>query len=203
MMPPIDFWFSIGTAYTYFAVMRLPEIAAEAEVEFRWRPFDIRAIMIEMNDVPFASQPVKAAYMWRDLERRAAKVGLPLRLPIPYPLAEFEQANRVAVIAAREGWCQPYAIATYRRWFVDREPAGSEPNLSASIREAGQEPARVLELANSEGGIQALDAATREAKELGIFGSPSFVIDGELFWGYDRLQDAIDWQRNLDHATPG
>jgi 2-hydroxychromene-2-carboxylate isomerase len=203
MSAPLDFWFSIGSPYTFLAVMRLPEIAERAEVEVRWRPFDIRAIQIEANVAPFADRPLKAAYMWRDIERRSAKFGLTIRLPIPYPLAEIEQANRVAVLAASEGWCPAYAIATYRHWFVDRAPAGSEANLSASIEEAGQDPARVLERANSKAGIAALNAATGEAKEIGIFSSPSFVADGELFWGHDRLEDAIEWQHNLDQGNPG
>lgn len=96
-----------------------------------------------------------------------------------------------------------YMVAAYQRWFVNGEAAGSEPNLSASIAAAGQDPKRVLEIANSEAGIDALYAATEEARGLGIFGSPSFVVDGELFWGHDRLDDAIEWQINLDRATPG
>ncbi|MBP2236988.1 2-hydroxychromene-2-carboxylate isomerase [Sinorhizobium kostiense] len=203
MSAPLDFWFSIGSPYTFLAVMRLPEIAERAEVEVRWRPFDARAIQAEAKDVPFADRPLKAAYMWRDIERRSARFGLTIRLPIPYPLAEIEQANRVAALAASEGWCPAYTIATYRHWFVDREPAGSDPNLSASIKEAGHDPARVLEQANAKDCIEALETATGEAKEIGIFGSPSFVADGELFWGQDRLEDAIEWQHNLDLGNPG
>ncbi|MDK1378396.1 MULTISPECIES: DsbA family protein [unclassified Sinorhizobium] len=203
MTAPIDFWFSIGSPYTFLAVMRLAEVAERAGVEVRWRPFDAHAIQLDAHDAPFADKPLKAAYMWRDIERRAARFGLPLRLPIPYPLPELEQANRVAVLAAEEGWCPAYAIATYRRWFVERDPAGSEPNLSASIREAGQDPARVLKQAGSAAAADALGAATREAKEIGIFGSPSFVSDGELFWGHDRLEDAVEWQHNLDLGNPG
>ncbi|MCA1367488.1 2-hydroxychromene-2-carboxylate isomerase [Bradyrhizobium sp. BRP14] len=203
MTAPIDFWFSIGSPYTFLAVMRLPGIAEKAGVEVRWRPFNAHALQIEANDRPFADKPLKADYMWRDIERRAAKFGLPVRLPIPYPLPETEQANRVAVLAAGEGWCPAYAIATYRRWFADREPSGSEPNLSESIKEAGQDPARVLEQAASGATARALEAATGEAREIGIFGSPSFVADGELFWGPDRLEDAIEWQHNLDQGNPG
>lgn len=172
MSAPLDFWFSIGSPYTFLAVMRLPQIAERAAVEIRWRPFDACAIQAEANDAPFADRPLKAAYMWRDIERQAAKFGLTIRLPITYPLTEFQQANRVAALAAGEGWCHAYATATYRRWFVDREPAGSEPNLSASIKEAGQDPARVLKQANSKTTVRVLDTATDEAREIGIFVRP-------------------------------
>ena len=191
MSASIDFWFSIGSTYSYLSVMRLPEVAGTTGVRFNLRPFSVRAIMREMDNIPFANKPVKAAYMWRDIERRAARYGFAPRLPAPYPLKEFDRANRVAVIAAQEGWCDAYLAATYRRWFEDGEEAGSEPNLSASIAEAGEAPMPVMERAGNEETERAYLAATDEARRLGIFGSPTFVVDGELFWGDDRLEDAI------------
>jgi 2-hydroxychromene-2-carboxylate isomerase len=198
----IEFWFSIGSTYSYLSVMRLAHVEMETGVRFRWRPFNVRAIMIEMDNIPFAKKPVKAAYMWRDVERRAALYGLLPKLPAPYPLAELERANRVAIIAAAEGWCPTYTKESYRRWFEAREPAGSEPNLSASIGAAGQDAERVLRLADSDKGKADLAQATKQAKALGIFGSPSFVVDGELFWGDDRLDDAVRWLRHLESGPP-
>ncbi|MBZ9884468.1 DsbA family protein [Mesorhizobium sp. CA10] len=198
----IDFWFSIGSTYTYLSVMRLAKIQAETGIEFRWRPFNVRSIMIEMDNIPFAKKPVKAAYMWRDIERRAAMYRMGPKLPAPYPLAELERANRVAVIAAREGWCDAYARESYRRWFEMGEPAGSEPNISASIKKAGQEPEPILREADSDAAKADLAAATEQAKALGIFGSPSFLVDGELFWGDDRLDDAIRWLRQIESGPP-
>jgi 2-hydroxychromene-2-carboxylate isomerase len=194
-MGGIDFWFSIGSTYSYLSVMRLPALAARTGVSFRWRPFNVRAIMREMENIPFANKPVKAAYMWRDLARRAAMHGLWPRLPAPYPLSELELANRVAIIGINEGWGELYSRAAYEGWFERGEPAGSEPNLSASISAAGQDPAAVRALANSAGGEQMLAEATAEARALGIFGSPTFVVGGELFWGDDRLEDALAWNR--------
>src|SRR5215216_4276596 len=82
----------------------------------------------EMDNIPFANKPIKAAYMWRDVERRAAMYGLNPKLPAPYPIKELELANRVAIVAAEEGWIEAYAQAAYRHWFEAGEPAGSEPN---------------------------------------------------------------------------
>jgi 2-hydroxychromene-2-carboxylate isomerase len=194
MKPSIDFWFSIGSTYTYLSVMRLPEIAGTTGIRFVPRPFSVRAIMREMDNGPFANKPEKAAYMWRDIERRAARYGLTPRLPAPYPLKEFDLANRVAIVAAREGWCDAYLAATYRRWIEEGEEAGSEPNLSASIAEADVAPSRVVERAGAKETETYYLAATDEARRLGIFGSPTFVVDGELFWGDDRLEDAIAWR---------
>jgi 2-hydroxychromene-2-carboxylate isomerase len=68
----IDFWFTMGSTYTYLSVMRLPETARSMGVSFRWRPFHLLIILQEMKHVPFADKPAKSAYMWRDIERRAA-----------------------------------------------------------------------------------------------------------------------------------
>jgi 2-hydroxychromene-2-carboxylate isomerase len=192
---PIELWFSIGSTYTYLSVMRLADVSAAAGLRFVFRPFSVRAIMREMNNIPFANKPVKAAYMWRDIARRATRYGLRPALPAPYPLKEFDRANRVAIVANEQGWCETYLRSTYRRWFEDGDEAGSEPNLSGSITDAGQEPSRVLRLADSGETDVAYLAATDEARRLGIFGSPTFVVDGELFWGDDRLEDALAWRK--------
>jgi 2-hydroxychromene-2-carboxylate isomerase len=159
----IDFWFSIGSIYTYLAVMRLAEVEQRAGASFRWRPFSIRVIMKEMDNFP-ASKPRKLAYSWRDAERRAAAYGVPFRPTPPYPIKEYELANRVAVAGALEGWCPAYVRSTYRRWFEAHEEPGSEPNLSDSLREIGQEPTRVRTFADSDTVRAAYRTATEEAQ---------------------------------------
>ena len=113
--------------------------------------------------------------------------GLRPKIPAPYPLRELELANRVAIIAAKEGWAENYIQAAYRHWFEMGDPAGSEPNLTRSIEDCQERPERVIDLANSQEGISGLEEANAEARDLGIFGSPTFVVDRELFWGDDRL----------------
>lgn len=195
-MKPIGFWFSIGSTYTCLTVMRLPAYAREHGLTFNWRPFNVRTILVEQNNIPFAGKPVKAAYMWRDIERRAAKRGLSVKVPAPYPLENLPLANQVALLGTREGWVQDYVVASYRRWFRDGQPAGSEPNLSESLREIGQDPGRVIEAAKAPEIEEALAVETEEAKRLGVFGAPSFVVDGEVFWGDDRLEDTVSWARS-------
>jgi 2-hydroxychromene-2-carboxylate isomerase len=194
-MKPIDFWFSIGSTYTYLTVMRLPDCIAKQGLTVCWRPFNVRTILVEQNNIPFAGKPVKAAYMWRDIERRAGKHGLPVKVPAPYPLEQLPLANLVALLGMQEGWGQEYVAATYRRWFQDGQPAGSDPNLSESLREIGQDPNRVIETATSPAIGDALALETERAKGLGVFGAPTFIVDGEVFWGDDRLEDAVSWAR--------
>jgi 2-hydroxychromene-2-carboxylate isomerase len=192
---PIDFWFTMGSTYSYLSVMRISERERTAGVTFRWRPFHLLIILQEMKHVPFADKPTKSAYMWRDIERRAAMYGIPVRVPAPYPAKQSGVANLIATVGMQEGWGEDYVGAAYRRWFQLGEETGSEPNLSASLREIGQDPSRVLSLAESDNTKAAMMAETDTARELGIFGSPTFAVGRELFWGDDRLEDAISWHR--------
>ena len=194
-MAKIDFWFSIGSTYSYLTVMRLSEVERTSGVAFNWRPFNVRHVMVEQNNIPFKDKPVKSAYMWRDIERRAERYGLKPKIPAPYPLPGLVLANLVATLGAEEGWVESYTFATYRRWFEKGEPAGEEPNISASLTEIGLDPDLILANSQSERITNALSAATDEAMALGVFGSPSFMVGGEVFWGDDRLEDAILWAK--------
>jgi 2-hydroxychromene-2-carboxylate isomerase len=189
----IDFWFTMGSTYSFLTVMRLADVEREAGVSFRWRPFHLLTILQEMKHVPFADKPTKTAYMWRDVERRAAMYGLQARLPAPYPVKQSVVANLIATVGIQEGWGPDFVRAAYRRWFQLGQETGSEPNISESLRDIGQDPQRVLKLAASDEAKAALTAETDAARALGIFGSPTFSVGRELFWGDDRLEDAIGW----------
>src|SRR5215470_15050607 len=180
----IDFWFTMGSTYSYLSAMRLPEVERASGIRFRWRPFHLLVIVQEMKHVPFADKPTKSAYMWRDVERRAAMYGIPAKVPAPYPAKASITANLVAVLGMREGWGVDFVRAAYRHWCV-----------------LGQDPAKVLAAADSAQAREALAAETDAARELGIFGSPTFAVGRELFWGDDRLEDAISWHRH-GHVLP-
>lgn len=197
-MKPFDFWFSIGSTYTYLTVQRLKTVEQRTGIRARWRPFSVRAIMQEMNNAPFIGKPAKEKYMWRDFQRRAERYAISVKLPVEYPLKNFDLANRIAIVAQREGWCDDYVRAAYHHWIQDGMPAGDESNVIESLKAAGQSFDRVLQLADSDSIESAYQAATAEARSLGIFGSPTFVVDGhELFWGDDRLEDAIEYWREI------
>ena len=197
-MKTLDFFYFLGSTYTHLSVHRAAELCAQAGVALNWRPFSVRALMREQNNSPFAGKPVKMAYMWHDIQRRAQRFGLPQygTLP-PYPIDANLQANHVATLAAMEGWCPAYTQAAYRTWFVQAQDPGQPEHLQAILRELGRDPAEVLARAATEAVTARYQRETDVARELGIFGSPTFVCGREIFWGDDRLEDAIDWC--LDH----
>jgi 2-hydroxychromene-2-carboxylate isomerase len=181
---------------TYLAVMRLEDVVRPAGLAVRWRPYNPRTLFQEMNVFPFPDGAPKTKHMWRDIERRASAYGHPVRLPVPHPLKDSAIANRVALLGMREGWGPAFVRTAYRRWFHFGEENGGEPNIRAALETSGQNYECVMEIANSSETHRELELETDEARRLGLFGSPIFVVDDEMFWGNDRLEDAVSWYRH-------
>ncbi len=97
-MARLDFFYFFGGGYAYLSAMRIQALAAEAGVEVRWRPFSVRDLMAELN-YSLRTQPTKMAYVWRDVERRAALHGLPFVRPPNWPTDPDQLANRVGIVA--------------------------------------------------------------------------------------------------------
>ena len=194
-MKRIDFWYSIGSTYTYVSTQRLTEIERQNNVIFEWCPFSVRSRMIEMENVPFMAEKKrdKIEYMWRDVQRRANFYGFDAKVPAPYPLKEFDLANKVAILGKDQGWIKEYTVLTYKKWFLEHLEPGSEPNLSSTLREIGLDAENIIKLAQTDEIEQKYFKNTEMAKNKGIFGSPTFIVENEVFWGDDRCEDAIKW----------
>ena len=195
-MKHIDFYFSIGSTYTFLSVTRILDVEKKNNIKFNWKPFSVRAIMKEMNNIPFPKDKKnKVDYMWRDIERRAKSYGFFAKTPVPYPLSEFDLANQIAILGLEEGWGIDYVRLTYKKWFQE----GKEPAIDPSISEVCDE----LKLNKNEIITAAKDqiiqnkylSNTDSARNNKIFGSPTFVVNSEIFWGDDRMEDAIAWSK--------
>lgn len=110
-MKRMDFFFNYGSTYSYLTIMRLEKLAAQAGVSVCWRPFNVRTLFVEQNNIPFRDKPVKAAYMWRDIERRAAKFDIEWGGIPPYPVDKSGLSNRIGIVASDEGWAGEYTRA--------------------------------------------------------------------------------------------
>ena len=194
-MRKIEFWYSIGSTYTYLSTQRIAQIETEYDVVFEWSPFSVRSRMIEMENVPFMAEKKrdKIDYMWRDVQRRANFYGFDAKVPAPYPLKEFDLANKVAILGKDQGWIKEYTILTYKKWFLEHLEPGSEPNLSSTLKEIGLDSDGVIKQAQTDLIEQKYLKNTEMAKNKGIFGSPTFIVENEVFWGDDRCEDAIKW----------
>lgn len=135
-------------------------------------------------------------YMWRDLERRAGQHGIPCNGNPPYPIDSEGIAHRVGTVASMEGWCPEYSKALYRQWFLEHKAPGDPKQISDLLDSLGKNPASVLSRADSDDVRAHLASETDAARSLGIFGSPTFAVGAEIFWGDDRLENALDWCRS-------
>jgi 2-hydroxychromene-2-carboxylate isomerase len=191
-MGRLDFFYFFGSGYAYLSVLRIADLAEKAGVRVHWRPFNVRPLMRE-NNVMLRDEAPKVRYMWRDIERRAALHGLPfVKSPI-WPTEPDLLASRVAMVAAEEGWVEPYTVESFRAWYLQGQPLGTVESLGLILPRVGQDPTRVLALADRPEAAARLEAETEAARKLGAFGSPSFVAGEELFWGDDRLEEALAW----------
>ena len=195
-MSNIDFYFSIGSTYTYLTITRILDVEKKHDVKFNWKPFSVRAIMKEMNNIPFPKEKVnKVNYMWRDIERRAKGYGFFAKTPVPYPLTQFDLANKLAILGLEEGWGIDYVRLTYKRWFQEGKEPAVDPNISEICNELKIDKNKVIKKTNSDKIEKEYLANTESARKNKIFGSPSFIVGNEIFWGDDRMEDAITWSK--------
>jgi len=192
----IDFYFSIGSTYTYLTVTRIMDIEKKHQVRFNWKPFSVRAIMKEMNNIPFPKDKInKVNYMWRDIERRAKGYGFFAKTPVPYPLSEFDLANQIAILGLDKGWGINYIILTYKKWFQEGKEPAIDPSISEICNELDLDKDEILSEAKSEIFLNKYKSNTDTARKNKVFGSPSFIVENEIFWGDDRMEDAIKWSK--------
>ena len=195
--PVLDFWFDFASTYSYMAAARIRARAADAKVDVRFRPFLLGPIFKSQgwDTSPFNLYEAKGRYMWRDMERLASGLNLPFRRPDPFPQNSVLPA-RVALVGLAQGWGEDFSVAVYTAQFVE-DGRIDEPHTLAEILSFMNVDARAaLEAAQSDDIKLRLRSEVEAAQRLGVFGAPSFTTaDGELFWGNDRLEQALAWAK--------
>jgi 2-hydroxychromene-2-carboxylate isomerase len=191
-MATVEVWIEYASTYSYLTVARIGELARAHEVQLDWQPFWLPPVREQQGmAAPFPDRSSKASYMWQDVERRANKLGIPYQRPSTYPVNSLPTV-RVALLAAREGWCQPFTEEVFRLHWTEGRLIGTDENMQLALSRIGKELEPVLARAFSPENKEALRTQTTKAIERGIFGSPSFVVERELFWGDDRLEEALE-----------
>lgn len=188
----IDFWFEFGSTYSYPAAMRVETLASHHGIGVNWRPFLLGVIFREQGlaDSPFNQYPAKGRYMWRDLERTCGALGIPFQRPSVFPRNGL-LAARVACCFDSEPWVADFVRAVYRANFAVDADISEAAVIGGCIASAGGDPEAVLEQAQSPASKLKLREQTEKAMRIGIFGAPTVVVGDELFWGNDRLEDAL------------
>lgn len=199
--PKLDFWYEFASTYSYLAAMRIGDMARAAGVEIIWRPFLLGPILKAqgLETSPFNLFLEKGAYMWRDVDRICAARGLPLTPPDPFPQNGL-YAARLALIGAQEGWAEEFTKAVYTAQFGGSVQISDKKALAKILNEIGQDGEELLARSEDSSVKEALKKQTGHAQGLGIFGAPTFITESdEMFWGDDRLEQALAWASG---ATP-
>jgi 2-hydroxychromene-2-carboxylate isomerase len=202
-MPKLEFWYDFASTYSYLSAMRIEALADAAGVEIVYRPFLLGPIFRAqgLNTSPFVLNPAKGQYMARDIARIAATRGLSFHVPEPFP-AHSVLAARIGTVAEEEGWIAPFTRAVFDAEFAGRANIAAPEILAHAVAGLGRDPAQVLERASSDAVKSALRSRTEAAAGKDIFGAPTFISeDGELFWGDDRLEQALAWAGSAESRS--
>ena len=203
-MPKLEFWYEFASTYSYLSVMRIEELAARRGVEVEWKPFLLGPIFLAQGwrDTPFRLYPNKGLYMVRDMERLCAARGLTFKLSRIFPQNGLNAA-RIGLIGAREGWAPAFTREVFLRQFRDDADIAHKNVLADALRVIGQDPDDLLARIQEPAVKEALKLQTETAASFGIFGAPTFITeDNELFWGDDRLEQAVDWAVDGNPTRP-
>lgn len=204
MAAPLEFWFEFASTYSYVGALRIEEECRVAGVPLQWKPFLLGPLFtaqLGIKDSPFNVNPIRGRYMWRDLERLCAKHGLPWRKPGVFPRGTV-LASRVACAGEGQPWQGDFIRAVFRANFAEDRDISQPAVIGEVLRGLGVDAERVLASAVTEENKARLRVNTDGAAALGIFGAPNCVTRGELFFGQDRIGDAIAWARSGSDSRP-
>ncbi|WP_395351777.1 2-hydroxychromene-2-carboxylate isomerase [Variovorax sp. UC122_21] len=194
--PTLDFWFDFGSNYSYLSAMRIEEAAAVHGVALRWQPFLLGPVFraLGWETSPFVLQKEKGDYAWKDMVRQCRKYGLPWQRPSNFPRAAVLPL-RIALAGAGQPWIGEFCRRTMRLNFAEDRDIDAPETMARLLADMDLPAHRVIDEALSDANKLRLRRQTETAMEKGIFGAPTFFVGEEMFWGNDRLDDALAFAR--------
>ncbi len=191
LSPPVTFFFDLGSPYAYLTAERVSGLFTDAGLEQpEWRPILLGALFQRFGRDSWGNGPEREAGM-AEVERRAAAYGLPpVTWPEPWP-GNMLFAMRAATFAKQTGRSVSFALAAFRQAFAAGRDLSEADNVLIAAAACELHPKALLKAVETKQVKGALREATEEAGDLGVTGVPSLVVDGEVFWGDDRVEEAV------------
>jgi 2-hydroxychromene-2-carboxylate isomerase len=182
----IEFFWDVGSPYTYLASTRIEQVADACKARLHWRPFLLGGVFRETGNRPPLEVPAKLNYMIDDLKTWAAHYRMPFRFPAVFPINSL-LPMRAALAADRLGRGKEFAAALMRAFWSEGKDPGQPETLRGIARSAGLDGETVVRMTQDEAIKEGLKRNTAEAVERGAFGAPTFFVGKKMFWGHDRL----------------
>ena len=191
-LPEIEIWFDFGSNYSYLSVMRIEDAARRLGVQIVWRPFLLGPIFqaLGMQNSPFVLQKEKGAYVWRDMVRQCRKYGLRWKQPTTFPRLGV-LPSRIALLGANQPWIGAFCRRVMELNFALDQDINQPDQLTPILAELGLPVADILDQSRQETTKRRLREQTEQARATCIFGAPTFFVGTEMFWGNDRMDDAL------------
>lgn len=194
MSNSVEFYFDFSSSYSYIAQAKLRQLAEDKDWKIDWKPIALGAIFKAREYAPPMPNDLKGAYLWRDVERSAAEINLDYTWPNPFPFNSIPAARIFYVIAKKDKTqAIEWALTVFNASYVQGRNCSDPIELTAIAKELDLDGQALLQATKANDIKITLKAITEEAMEKGVFGAPTFFVNGEMYWGADRL-DQIEKQ---------
>ncbi|MBK9243435.1 MAG: 2-hydroxychromene-2-carboxylate isomerase [Burkholderiales bacterium] len=195
MPAPIEFWFDFSSPYSYLASEKIEELAARYGRTVAFKPTLLGVIFRTTGGVPLTELvPPKANYFVHDFERSARFAGVPFRKPSVFPIATVNAARAFVWLQQRdEALAARFLHAAFRAYFAQDRNLAEPEVLAAVASEVGVDPVQLARGIQEPAIKERLKALVDESIARGVFGAPTIFVDGEMFWGHDRLPQVERW----------
>jgi 2-hydroxychromene-2-carboxylate isomerase len=194
MANPIDFYFDFSSPYGYFAATKIDELAAKHGRAVTWRPILLGAVFKLTGQQPLPTIPLKGSYATHDLVRSARLFNVPFKMPTKFPVSGTAPSRAFYWLGDKDpAAATKLALALYRAYFAEDRDI-SNPEVTGNVAaKLGVDKAELTQALNDTAVKERLRNEVDAAIERGVFGSPYIVVDGEPFWGSDRLEQVDRW----------
>ena len=194
MSKPIDFYFDFSSPYGYIASQKIDALAARHGRTATWRPILLGAVMKITGGAPLPGIPLKGDYARHDFARSAKFHGVDYRLPTTFPIASQAPARAFYWLNQQDPLrAKALATALYHAYFVDDINISNPEDTIAVSAKFGLDAEKLRAAINDPAIKDAVKNEVDAAIGLGVFGSPYIIVDGEPFWGADRLDQIDKW----------
>ena len=197
MSDPVLFYFDFSSPYGYFAAQKIDETVADFDRQVTWKPMMLGAAMKETGNIPLAQQPIKGDYCRRDWDRLARYMEVPWTMPDPFPIATLAAARAFYWLDDGDpALARKFARAAFHAYFGEGQDITEAETVADIAEPLGIDKDALLSAVQDPAIKERLKIETTQALEAGVFGSPFVIIDGEPFWGSDRLWMIRRWLKS-------